>query len=545
MLKFAIMKILTFIIAFWIVLTLSSCNHKSYPSELVMVDSISEHDTRQAQAILDSLKPLMNNADEPTRNYYALMCIKVTDKAHKQLPADGTIFNLVSYYEERQDKRMLPVAYYYAGRTLFVKNNAPAALGYYQKALDLIDGKDDFLRLRKAVYSQMGYVFFYQNLFEKSLNMSRKALSCNVKLGDKRGQIYNLEDIGGYFSDLEMNDSSEIYYKRALNLAVSEKSEELIYNVCTQLAFFYVNKIKDYANAKKFYDMALRCNGNVKDRKLLAISAKIYDGIGMQDSAYQENLRLWKFDNLYSRKAACRDIAKYKIKKGKGEEALDFLLKYEDCLDSINAITATETVAQMDAMFNYSAKEKEVAELKVEKANYQRMMIVAVAIIVFVFLLLIVVLLLMRTKTLSVTVNTEKRRKLNLINQLIETKEEKRKQILDELHNTDIYKTINKRLKDRDVRNKRLSDDEWREIEAEICSRIRNFKQLINENCRVSEHEYRVCMLIKLGIPLSCIAEITNKSRSAISLTRRRLYERAFGKEKNAAECWDKFILSL
>ena len=307
----------------------------------------------------------------------------------------------------------------------------------------------------------------------------------------------------------------------------------------------YVNKIKDYANAKKFYDMALRCNGNVKDRKLLAISAKIYDGIGMQDSAYQENLRLWKFDNLYSRKAACRDIAKYKIKKGKGEEALDFLLKYEDCLDSINAITATETVAQMDAMFNYSAKEKEVAELKVEKANYQRMMIVAVAIIVFVFLLLIVVLLLMRTKTLSVTVNTEKRRKLNLINQLIETKEEKRKQILYELHNTDIYKTINERLKDRDVRNKRLSDDEWREIEAEICSRIRNFKQLINENCRVSEHEYRVCMLIKLGIPLSCIAEITNKSRSAISLTRRRLYERAFGKEKNAAECWDKFILSL
>ena len=70
-------------------------------------------------------------------------------------------------------------------------------------------------------------------------------------------------------------------------------------------------------------------------------------------------------------------------------------------------------------------------------------------------------------------------------------------------------------------------------------------KQLINENCRVSEHEYRVCMLIKLGIPLSCIAEITNKSRRAISLTRRRLYERAFGKEKNAAECWDKFILSL
>lgn len=63
---------------------------------------------------------------------------------------------------------MLPVAYYYAGRTLFVKNNAPAALGYYQKALDLIDGKDDFLRLRKAVYSQMGYVFSIRICLKKS-----------------------------------------------------------------------------------------------------------------------------------------------------------------------------------------------------------------------------------------------------------------------------------------------------------------------------------------------------------------------------------------
>jgi len=545
MFTFASMKVIAFILTFCMAFTLSSCHGNPYPQGLVAADSIAEHDARRAQAMLDSLKPLMAAADEPTHNYYALMCIKVADKAYKPLPTDSTVFNLVKYYEKRQDKRLLPVAYYYAGRTLFLRNNAPAALDYYQKALDLIEGKDDFLRLKRALYSQMGYIFFYQNLFEKSLNMSRKALSCSMRLGDKRGQIYNLEDIGGYFSDLKKNDSSEIYYKRALNLAKSENSKEHILSVCSQLAFFYVYKMRDYVKAKKFLDMALEYNGNVKERKLLAISAKVYEGMGMQDSAYQENLRLWKMDNLYSRKSACRDIANYKIKKGKGDEALAFLRKYEECLDSIDAITATEKVAQMDAMYNYSSKEKEVAELKVERANYQRVIIVTVSIMGLAVLLLVVVWLLMRTKTLSVTVNTEKQRKLKLINQLTETKEEKHKQVNDELHSTKIYHTITERLDDDSVKNKRLSDDEWREVDEAICSRIKNFKRLINETCKVSEQEYRVCLLLKLGISLSGIAEITNKSRSAISLTRRRLYERAFGEEKNAADCWDRFILSL
>jgi len=249
--------------------------------------------------------------------------------------------------------------------------------------------------------------------------------------------------------------------------------------------------------------------------------------------------------NIYSKKSAYRDIANYKIKKGKGDEALAFLRKYEECLDSIDAITATEKVAQMDAMYNYSSKEKEVAELKVERANYQRVIIVTVSIMGLAVLLLVVVWLLMRTKTLSVTVNTEKQRKLKLINQLTETKEEKHKQVNDELHSTKIYHTITEWLDDDSVKNKRLSDDEWREVDEEICSRIKNFKRLINEACKVSEQEYRVCLLLKLGISLSGIAEITNKSRSAISLTRRRLYERAFGEEKNAAECWDSFVLSL
>lgn len=532
--------ILTLCAAFFLL----SCSHKPYPRELVMADSIAEHDARRAQMTLDSMETQMKVADEATRNYYALLRIKVADKAYKPLPNDSTVFKLVDYYEERQDNRLLPMAYYYAGRTNFMRSNAPEALAYYQKALDLIEDDDNFLRLRKAVYSQMGYVFFYQNLFEKSLDMSRKALSCNVKLGDKRGQIYNLEDIGGYFGDLKMNDSSEIYYKRSLNLAMSENMKESIFSVCSQLAFFYVDKKRDYVKARKFLDMALKYNGNVKERKLLAISAKVCEGMGMHDSAYNENLRLWKMDNLYTKKSACRDIANYKIKKGKGEEALVFLQGYEDCLDSIDAITATETVAQMDAMYNYNSKEKEVAKLKVEKANYQRVVVVAVSVACFVAFLLIVAWLLLKTKMLSVTVNTEKQRKLRLINQLKEQKTDKRA-ITEELQNTEIYKTIVERLQDKSVENKRLSDEEWSELDHEVCSRIKNFKHLIEEACKISEQEYHVSLLLKLGISPSEIAKITNKSNGAISLTRRRLYEKAFGEEKNASECWDRFILSL
>jgi len=188
MFTFASMKVIAFILTLCMAFTLSSCHNNPYPQGLVAADSIAEHDARRAQMMLDSLKPLMAAADEPTRNYYALMCIKVADKAYKPLPTDSTVFKLVKYYENRQDKRLLPVAYYYAGRTNFVKNNAPEALAYYQKALELIEDDKLYLYLKSVVYSQIGYIFFYQNLYEKSLNVGKNLTSVMSNLmtsGDK------------------------------------------------------------------------------------------------------------------------------------------------------------------------------------------------------------------------------------------------------------------------------------------------------------------------------------------------------------------------
>lgn len=60
----------------------------------------------------------------------------------------------------------------------------------------------------------------------------------------------------------------------------------------------------------------------------------------------------------------------------------------------------------------------------------------------------------------------------------------------------------------------------------------------------MSEHEEHVCILIMLGFAPKDISELTAHSRSSISLTRKRLYKRAFGSNENPSE-WDKIIKNL
>ena len=60
----------------------------------------------------------------------------------------------------------------------------------------------------------------------------------------------------------------------------------------------------------------------------------------------------------------------------------------------------------------------------------------------------------------------------------------------------------------------------------------------------MSQIEMQTCLLIKMRASTTEIANTLNKSTSAISSMRSRLYGKAFHDKKGAKE-WDEFILSL
>lgn len=153
-----------------VLLCLVSCGHKPYPQSLVTADSLASVDPDSAIALLKSIEDTMQAEPEATQMYYRLLCIKADDKAYILHTSNDRILPVLHYYIEKNDKRHLPEAYYYAGRVCRDMGDAPQALGYFEKALEALPA-DGGYKLKSKIYSQMGTLFAYQDLYAEALEL--------------------------------------------------------------------------------------------------------------------------------------------------------------------------------------------------------------------------------------------------------------------------------------------------------------------------------------------------------------------------------------
>ena len=102
------------------------------------------------------------------------------------------------------------------------------------------------------------------------------------------------------------------------------------------------------------------------------------------------------------------------------------------------------------------------------------------------------------------------------------------------------YTDLRRRLREGGV----LSDDDWREMERQIRAVWPDFVRRLSELVRLSEVEWRTCLLIRLKLSPSDMTRALCREASSISSIRSRLYAKVFG-TKGSPRDWDDFILSL
>lgn len=157
------MNKITYIIATALVLLSFSCSRFEYRKSLIVADSLTETNPQRAVAMLDSMAPMMTVAPKHEQMFHRLLQIKAANKSYIKHSSDSTILSLVEYYETKGDKRLLPEAYYYAGKIYRDLNDAPRALEYYQKALDITDKKN--IKKKSSICNHIGRLFLNQNLY--------------------------------------------------------------------------------------------------------------------------------------------------------------------------------------------------------------------------------------------------------------------------------------------------------------------------------------------------------------------------------------------
>ena len=105
-------------------------------------------------------------------------------------------------------------------------------------------------------------------------------------------------------------------------------------------------------------------------------------------------------------------------------------------------------------------------------------------------------------------------------------------------------KDINQLLTTHIYNNKVLKDADWKKMEERLLKAYPTFRERLFGLYPLSDTEYRICMLIKMEVSPSNIADLMAIGKSAVSQNRLRMQQKVFDGEGTAKD-WDNFILSL
>lgn len=517
-------------------LIFGSCQPKyALKGKLLLIDSMSEKDPITAQ---QRIKEAKQKGDYPLP-ILSLLEFKAKNNAGQDIRKDSSAFLSLPFIKSKGDELLLAMNYYYIGRYYAVNNDAPQAIKYFAIADSTV--KDcygrKYLILRSKIASQSGYIYYYRYLINEAMMAFKRSYEYSVQSEDTAGMIYGLQDIASCYADLNQRNKSVKYCQKALLLAKKTSNTGLASIASTQLARHYV-EMGIPRDAYKYIRYSLEHPNKDDYSTLYSIAESVYKALGKTDSMI---LYLNKLENLtspYAKQAASQELVQYYLQAGDLVNTKKQLNNYILYTDSINQLASTDAVEKAKALYDYTLHEEKSRHLEKQNKEMRETIIVASSVALLIIVTLISYLYNNKQR------NEKLRYKLEIYKQRISANaNNKREGKAIDIYSNPVFSNIIKRINSSES-NKHLNNQYWQEIYAEIERLSPSFLSDLRKLCKMSEHEEHVCILIMLGFAPKDISELTAHSRSSISLTRKRLYKRAFGNDENPSE-WDKIIKNL
>ena len=555
---------------------LSSCaGNRKYDDLMKRADSImnvNDDSAKVAIRMLDGIKPQLPEFSQSQKMRYELLRHKAMNKACITFTSDSVMKEVVDYYDHHGSANERMLANYVLGCVYRDMHEAPMALEYYNKATEQADttaADCDYGTLYR-VYSQMGFLFSKQYLPYQLLDAFGKAEKYAYLAKDTLNAIINYQNRENAYSYLGNKDSVI-----AINLHAATMFKQIGNNYAAAIAFgcnynYYVEK-EDTLNAlktfKAYFSTGYEGNSEYEDSKAYVLCQKgtYYMFTAQLDSAYnnlQQSLRLCK---SYSIKAATtKALAQYYAKVNQPAMAMKYALQSSEYNDS-DLIEARKTqLQQVQAMYDYSRNQEVAkrAEQKAKRSMQMNYMIVLACIMLFLLLSYIyrkqlalkkkkiaVSKLLYEDSLLKLKRLQDEKAKLvsendNKLVQIITEKEKTINKLKAEINDiqekyslssmSDVElalmdSSIYKKIKFIEVHPKKnMSEEDWKELADTVEKAIPNFIPRLKN--KLSDKDYQICLLIRLGFSTSLIARLLDLSVAAISKSRKTMLKKICGK---------------
>ena len=464
--------------------------------------------------------------------YHQLLVAELNEEATPYRNMD-VARQLVDYYEQTTDREKLTRSYIIAGHIFANCNDGPKALSYYYKAEELLDEQKD-PEMQNRLYSKMAYLFLRHNMPDQARTYATRSQNYCWHNKDTLGMIQALRYISETYKQVPGNELANL--EEAYKLAKQSQQYELQKELIIDIASCYCDNER--------YRMALNYLRPLKNKlpqndrhRVDALLAKAYYHIGNGDSASIFAQRALEDGNSVSKRDAHEVLAHIAIQQGHRDAANEHFSKYKELNDALNRIQSNETIAQMDAFYHNQKQAEENARLRFDNSHKQNVIVIVIACLLVLIILFGTYFQRHRRKQELMALRILQLEEFKLAYE--KTDENERSQTEQSIQQTAIYQRL-VTMEESDHPN----DEEWQALTDAINQAYPQFTPRLLSLCKLTSHEYHVCLLLKAGFEPIRIANLTLRSKAAVSTVRSRLYEKAFGK-KGSAKDWDEVIRTL
>lgn len=566
------------ILALTIIMMVSCSSYQDYPQELVMADSaMMQGRYHIADSLLDNFGQRASDGAAVAMYYKLLLMERAYMIGQFDVQYLSETDSLCQYYESRELGKYAKALLLSSG-SLYRMMDYPAALEAVLKSFEIVQKLGDN-RMLCQLYRLRGDIFFAQDMFKECvpdyMNYYQKATVNN----DTLRMAYAASDMTIVYTIKNNYDSAVYYCQQAIDYGKKqEESKQLVQNSLTTLADLYI-QAEEWDKAA-----ALMSHDSLND----ANWAYWHYGQEHTDSAifyFERTLGRYKWAGEVE---VLELLAQLERRRGHVEAAMDYYDRLAAAEDSLREQQKAEATLRMNAQYNYASITRQRDALEQHNKDMAQLLWMTVGAAVAVIAIGALLWRAYRQRkeqeatqlrlaqkemenSFELSLQQLKENKAQqelLLQQLAEAQRQNNHQLAERLQmETDaldsqrrsieaqqqlreqrrkdfVASALYERLKSPDTDgNRHLSEAEWQQLKDALDG-IYNLTPRLLSLARFSEIELRVCCLLKLQVPPADIAILISRSKSAVSLARKRMYYKATGRS-GKAEDFDQFIAGM
>ena len=496
------------------------------------------------------------------------------NKADQPLPSDSLLKDAADWYDRHGTANERMRAHYLLGRCYHDLGEAPRALECYQHAAEQADTtrKDCDLYTLCAVYGQMADLYHFQNLpmneiaaFASCEKVAWKSKDTLTALRCRELQIRPYYLLGDTTKVLQIVSYMNRMYKENgyENFAVSAFPVSIYIHIKRGNYSKAREQMNAYEAQSGFFDKL----GNIsRGREHYYYSKGLYYmGVHRIDSA---ETCFRKVGQAGFQKECYKGLLEVYRHHVQPDSVSKYSQLYEAALDTLHNQMRTETVGNITSLYNYQQMEKE--NHKLQQINEQTRwysIVMALLVLIAIFILIAYyqytqkrIIANQRRIQLLQQVNEKiTRGKQNTINQqnglndslntqikqskdcLQQLEMRKKRELTMSILASEVGKKARKTAKEQDGK---FSESDWQEIFKLIDKNFPSFKQSLHILHKISDDEYKICVLEILEFKNIEIAHLLFKEPSTISTSRKRIFEK-LSSSKGSATDLRTFLYSI